>query len=270
MYLAYSHPSLLPFNPPPPTLPCLPSNFMDSVFFFNIPLSPISTPHISFRKIANSISISRHSFPWPLNGISLSFPGTWQGLGAVAECRARFSPDRAKWISRWTGKQQCPLSSRTALIPWTSLMFICQSSLHLSLVLHSFGVLSSPPTWLLSPTPQLPRNCSWLAFGVFSWPRMWHFLTRLLPCSEHFFPSLGCSLLITVRATHTAGGDFFSANLLAYLLHISQMYCAVHFNLIHGQDSNSLLPEAFCFLLWVGIFFRRHVFVIVVCFLLNG
>lgn len=129
----------------------------------------------------------------------------------------------------------------------------------------------SPATWLLSPTPQLPRNCSWLAFGVFSWPRLWHFLTRLLPCSEHFFPSLGCSLLITVRPTHTAGGDFFSANLLAHLLHISQTHCAVHPYLIHGQDSNSLVPEAFCFLLRVGIFFRRHVFVIVVvCLLLNG
>lgn len=73
-----------------------------------------------------------------------------------------------------------------------------------------------------------------------SWPRLWHFITRLLPCSEHFFPSLGCSL-ITVRPTHTAGGDFFSANLLAYLLHISQTHCAVHPSLIHGQDSNSLV-----------------------------
>lgn len=143
MYLAHSHPSLLPFNhPPPPTLPCLPSNYMDSVLFFNTPLSPISTPHISLRKIANSISISRRSFPWPLNGISLSFPGTWQGLGAVAECRAWFSPDRAKWTQQVDRKQQRPLSSRTALLPWTSLIFICPSSLRLSLVLHSFGVLS--------------------------------------------------------------------------------------------------------------------------------
>lgn len=82
---------------------------------------------------------------------------------------------------------------------------------------------------------------------VFSWPRLWHFITRLLPCSEHFFPSLGCSL-ITVRPTHTAG-DFFSANLLAYLLYISQTHCAVHPSLIHGQDSNSLyfkLSGSFC------------------------
>lgn len=84
----------------PPNTPLSPFQLYGFCFFFNTPLSPISTPHTSLRKIANSISRSRRSFPWPLNGISSSFPGTWQGLGAVAECRAWFSPDRAKWTQQ--------------------------------------------------------------------------------------------------------------------------------------------------------------------------
>lgn len=212
---------------PPPAPPCLPSYFMDSIFFFNTPLSPISTPRI-FRKMANSIYISLHSFPWPLNGISLSFTGTWQGLGVVDECEGSFF-HVACWLelSRWTSEQQQPLSSKAALIPLTSPYLSVSLLSTPSLLSHSFVFLLFPPN-LDAFTYNSASSELFLAhLGHFSWPWLWHFATRLLPCAEHFLSSLGCSLLISVHPTYMAVQDFFSANLLAYLLCISQTLCAV-------------------------------------------